>query len=175
MDSFPAKMGATLRKLERVEIFVGWIDGNGSASVALGNLLFRRATGKTTQASRLPATQALIARTLNYGRESGITAEGRKYPAIPPRPFMRFAREIFERKAPRIWAKLIPQVLSGRMTVEAFAEQVAIRMKDAIVEAIRTGNYAPLSPVTIEKKGSAQPLIDTGTMVNSVTFEVRTG
>lgn len=173
METALSGMKETLRRLERLEISVGWIDGNGSASVALGNLLFRRATGKATPASRLPATQALIARTLNYGRESGVTAEGRRYPAIPARPFMSVAREIFARKFQKIRAKLLPRVLSGKMTVEAFAEQVAIRMKDAVVEAIRTGTYAPLSPATVARKGSAVPLIDTGATVNSVTFEVR--
>lgn len=173
MEAALSRMRETLRRLERIEISVGWIDGNGSASVALGNLLFRRATGEATPASRLPATQALIARTLNYGREAGVTAEGRRYPAIPARPFMSVAREIFARKFPKIRAKLLPRVLSGRMSVEAFAEQVAIRMKDAVVEAIRTGTYAPLSPATVARKGSAVPLIDTGATVNSVTFEVR--
>ncbi|MBP5447563.1 MAG: hypothetical protein J6X95_05615, partial [Treponema sp.] len=74
-------------------IKIGWIDGNGSGEKANENRLFREATGQPTNALGVPYSLAGIARTLNFGREAGVTAEGRKYTAIPARPFITFAMD----------------------------------------------------------------------------------
>lgn len=167
-----------LKELETVRIVAGWIDANGSARTAFANLRLREATGNPTPAIRDPATQALIARTLNYGRLAGVTAEGRKYPAIPARPFMEVAKEKFSAVYPKLAKKYLPQVLAGAISVEAFAKLVAVRVKDSIIEAMRdSGRYQPLSPATLKARrhGGSTPLIDTGSLINSVSFEVRFG
>ncbi|OCA57864.1 hypothetical protein AA93_07090 [Xylella fastidiosa subsp. pauca 11399] len=38
---------------------------------------------------------------------------------------------------------------------------------------IRHADLAPLTPQTIQRKGSSAPLIDTGQMLQSITYEVR--
>ena len=130
-------------------------------------------TGKDQKALGKPASLALIARTLNYGRQAGTTAEGRSYPEIPARPFMKFAMEIWEREFPKILKAYLPKVLGGTMSVDQLLKVIGERSKEAVQKAIREGEYAPLSPRTIAAKGSSTPLIDTGLMVNSVTFEIR--
>lgn len=165
-------------RLSRLEVAVGWIDGNGTARQAKANLDYRNATGGLTPSLGAPVSQALIARTLNYGREAGMTLGGRKYPAIPARPFMDVAKEKFGAVYPRLLKACLPRVLSGAMGVEEFGKLVAVRVKDSVVEAIRdSGRYAPLSPATLKNRrhGGDTPLVDTGAMVNSVTFEVRFG
>lgn len=165
-------------RLSRLQVVVGWIDGDGTARQAKANLDYRKVTGKLTQSLGVPVSQALIARTLNYGREAGRTLGGRKYPAIPARPFMDVAKEKFGAVYPRLLKAYLPRVLSGTMGVEEFGKLVAVRVKDSVVEAIRdSGRYAPLSPVTVKSRrhGGDTPLVDTGAMVNSVTFEVRLG
>ena len=57
----------TASRLERTSVRAGWIDG-----------------AKTLYGKDF----AVIARTLCYGRESGTTRKGWKYPAIPARNFM---------------------------------------------------------------------------------------
>lgn len=154
-------------------VVVGWVDGNGSAQAAYAKLMAKRKTGLNQPASQMPASLALIARTLNYGREEGVTAEGRRYPKIPARPFMTFAAEIWEREYPKILKAYLPKVLGGTMSVEQLLKVIGKRSKEAVQKAIREGEYTPLSPRTIAAKGSSTPLIDTGLMVNSVTFEIR--
>lgn len=154
-------------------IAVGWIDGNGTARKAYANLMKKMKTGKDQKALGKPASIALIARTLNYGRLAGTTAEGRKYPEIPARPFMKFAAEIFERVFPKEMRRVMPMYLSGTLSVDGVLKSIGERAKESVQEAIRTGDYAPLSERTIAAKGSSTPLIDTGKMVESVSFEIR--
>lgn len=156
-------------------IAVGWIDGNGTARKAYANLMKKMETGKDQKALGKPASIALIARTLNYGRLAGTTADGRKYPEIPARPFMKFAAEIWEREFPKILGRMMPSYLRGGMSIDGVLKTLGERARNAVQKAIREGDYAPLSPRTIKAKGSSTPLIDTGLMVNSVTFEIRNG
>lgn len=156
-------------------VVVGWIDGNGTAQTAHANLMAKKSTGEDQPGIGKPASIALIARTLNYGRQKGITAEGKKYPAIPARPFMTFAQEIFNKVFPKVMSKYIPMYLSGAIGIEGIFTVIGERAKNSVQEAIRKGDYIPLSPSTIKAKKSSTPLIDTGKMVESVTFEVRRG
>jgi len=46
--------------------------------------------------------------------------------------------------------------------------------RDACKNYIKAGNnLAPNAPSTIAQKGSSKPLIDTGSMLNSITYAVR--
>jgi hypothetical protein len=154
-------------------IVVGWVDGNGSAAKAYAHLQAKKATGKNQHSVGKPASKALIARTLNYGRQEGTTAEGRHYPAIPARPFMDFAKEIFDRVFPKVMGRYMNGYLSGVISIDALLTAIGDRAKSAVQEAILNGDYVPLSPKTIAAKGSSVPLIDTGEMLRSVTFEIR--
>ena len=161
--------------LDSATVVAGWIDGNGSAVTAYAHLQAKEATGMDQPALGKPVSLALIARTLNYGREPGQTLGGRKYGRIPARPFMKFAAEIWAREYPKLLKAYIPRVLNGSMTVDGFLSAMGERTRDAIKKAIETGDYVPLSPKTIARKGSDRPLIDTGRMLNAVTFEIRRG
>lgn len=172
-----------MKKKGRKRIFgfsikVGWIDGSGAAAHAYENLQLRQANpGTRTPALREPATQALIARTLNYGREPGVTLEGRRYPGIPARPFMDEARKIFGAKFPKIARKYAGLMIEGKADARTAAKAVATYAQDSIVTAIRTGTYAALSEATMKRRrgdGSrAVPLIDTGAMISSITAAVQ--
>lgn len=156
-------------------VVVGWIDGSGALQTAQANLKVREMTGKQTKASAKPVSRALIAATLNYGRAAGTTLGGRSYPEIPARQFMKFAAEMWEREFPKVLKKFLPSVLGGTMSIDEFLTEIGKRARDAVKKAISDGDYAPLAPSTIAAKGSSTPLIDTGTMMRSVTFEVRRG
>lgn len=171
-----------LAKITDAEFFrnntvaVGWPDANATAVYYERQKRsgYAKGGGRSIPAGR-PVSLAMIARTLNYGREEGITISGRKYPAIPPRPFMDLARKNFEKKAGAILGKLLPLYASGRMSARQVLEFLGQKAADEIKESMRTGPWAPLSAVTKElrRHGGDQPLVDTGTLVNSVSFELR--
>lgn len=168
-----------LKRINERKILSGWIDGNGTARKAKENLDYRKKTGNLTPSLKQPASNALIARTLNYGRKAGVTAEGVHYCEIPARPFLRFAMERYRAMMPKIEQKYIPLVLAGRMSVETLCLELANRLKDCITEAMRDSmKYEPLHDATIDARiragrPSAVPLIDTHQLIDSVSLEVK--
>lgn len=168
-----------LEELANKQVRVGWIDGNGTARKAYDNMVSRKKTGNPTPSLKAPVSNALIARTLNYGREAGVTAEGRHYPEIPARPFMTVANEGFEKIKDRILKRYVPMVISGKMTVDQLANEFGKWYMDEVTKAIRdSSKYQVLSEKTLEARRhhgrpSSVPLIDTHQLIDSVSFEVK--
>ena len=52
-------------------------------------------------------------------------------------------------------------------------EKIGIVATNDVKDYFITGNFKALSEKTIKAKGSSKPLIDTGEMRNSITYEVR--
>ena len=50
--------------------------------------------------------------------------------------------------------------------------QLGEMTKGDVQTEIRSGDFAPLKPATIKRKGSSRPLIDTGQMVQSIAWEL---
>ena len=177
MDKYDLLM-RKFRRLCRIQsrrILVGWIDGNNTARTAYENLQ----SGKKSTSPSLPPSNALIARTLNYGRKEGTTASGRHYHEMIARPFMKYAEEGFNKIRRRIIGRNIPLVLSGKMTTEEFLKFIGKAYADEVTRAIRdSSKYPPVSEKTIKARRrhgstSAVPLIDTHQLVDSVSFEIR--
>ncbi|SEO76391.1 hypothetical protein SAMN02800692_1995 [Luteibacter sp. UNC138MFCol5.1] len=65
------------------------------------------------------------------------------------------------------------KVVRGEMSVaQALGILGAVAAGDVQL-TIRNADLAPLKPETIRRKGSSKPLIDTGQVIQSITFEVR--
>ena len=63
--------------------------------------------------------------------------------------------------------------LSKGDTAEHALNQLGVITKGMVQEEIGSGDFAPNAPSTVRQKGSEQPLIDTGTMRQSVNYVVR--
>ena len=90
----------------------------------------------------------------------------------PARPFMRqsFENHESELKAACDDANTL---LSNGGTAEQALNQIGIICRGLVQEEIVEGYFAPNAPSTIKKKGSDQPLIDTGYMRQSVNYVVK--
>ena len=157
------------------ELAVGWPDGNKTAVYYAAQKNGKNMkNGKSIPAGK-PVSLAMVARTLNYGREAGCTVSGHRYPAIPPRPFMDLASANFAKKADAILRRLLPRYISGQMTARQLFEFLGQKGVDEIKDSMRNGQWVALSPYTIANRrhGGDKPLIDTSTLVNSVSFEIR--
>ena len=94
---------------------------------------------------------------------------------IPPRPFIR---QSVDNNASRITAMCKTQlqgIAKGTGTAQSAYESIGVMQKGLIQNEILNGGFTPNAPATIKRKGSAQPLIDTGKMRQSVTFETVEG
>lgn len=128
-------------------------------------------------------TIAKYARWNNYGTfmhdENGNTT-GR----IPPRPFFTegfFFQKYVERRT-ELAKFLLRQITKGAITAGDAAQQMGIEASENVKDAIQTGPWAP-NASSVEKRKLAKskgkrskygvkPLIDTGDMINAVTYLV---
>lgn len=91
---------------------------------------------------------------------------------IPERPFLRGT---YDKKLSEIqknideWAT---QVLEFELDINAFWEMLGQYGVDITKQYLTDLNSPPNSPVTIERKGSSNPLIDTGQLRDSITYKV---
>lgn len=87
---------------------------------------------------------------------------------IPSRPFLR---QTYDKNLNKIDLKVISiqnDIYSGKKSFEAGLKELGIWYEGIVKEAIKSGNWQANAPATIDKKGSSKPLIDTGTMRNSI-------
>jgi phage gpG-like protein len=88
---------------------------------------------------------------------------------IPARPFMDEGAKLFAASKAQV-AKLYTAAIESHD--ESVANQrVGALFAQKIRDAIRGGSYAALAKSTIARKGSSKPLIDTGLLIGSITYE----
>ena len=90
----------------------------------------------------------------------------------PERPFMRQSFENHESELQAACDAANRLVSSGGSADQAL-QQIGVVAKGLVQEEIVNGGFTPNAESTIRKKGSEQPLIDTGTMRQSVNFVVK--
>lgn len=87
----------------------------------------------------------------------------------PPRPFFREMIAAESPSWPEKMAKLAKATdFDGKKVLGMMGEDV----KGALQQSITSFETPPLASSTIEKKGNGKPLIDTGHMLQSITYEV---
>lgn len=99
---------------------------------------------------------------------------------IPPRPFFNPALEENEQKYAKIMAKNFENILEGKIDASQALGQIGEFVKGDIQQSIRAVDSPPLSERTIaarakknsKGKASTKPLVDTGLMIQSVSYEV---
>lgn len=116
--------------------------------------------------------------TLNNA-EIGIIQEfGSISGKIPPRSWLRMPIETHIGQIAQFMGstKILNMILAGK-AIQAF-ELVGVYAEGWVKSAFATsgfGSWKPNSPYTIDKKGSAKPLIDSSQLRRSVTSEVVNG
>lgn len=90
----------------------------------------------------------------------------------PARPFMKQSFENHEDELQKACDK-VNQTLSNGGTAEAALKQLGVYAKGLVQQEIVDGSFEPNKPSTVKKKGSDKPLIDTGTMRQSVNYVIK--
>lgn len=91
---------------------------------------------------------------------------------IPARPFLAPAIVDAKPDISKLTQSQLKGVASGKTTVFVALERLGALAAGKVQQYIRNGNFAALKPETIRRKGSSKPLIDTGHMIQSITYEV---
>ncbi len=114
-----------------------------------------------------------IAYTHEFGGPSTIvTEEGPIQIWIPERSYIRAWFDQNMDSLLDVMSGLILQVLNRKTTAAAAMNTIGGYVATHIQEFIVDLKHPPLSPLTIERKGSSNPLIDSGQLMNSVTWRV---
>lgn len=92
---------------------------------------------------------------------------------LPERSFLRSTMAEKRQAYQELAAKVMRKVMAGDMTVEQGLELIGMAAASDVQETIEQGEFAPLAPETIRRKGSSKPLIDKGQLRQSITSEVR--
>jgi hypothetical protein len=87
---------------------------------------------------------------------------------IPARPFIIPTVKAKKESWVNTIKRSIPKVVHGQATAFDVLDLVGIQAASDIQDSIKKVTSPPLSPITIARKGSAKPLIDTGLMLASV-------
>lgn len=69
--------------------------------------------------------------------------------------------------------KGIASVLTGEKDADLLLNLIGAQVSGDVVGEIQSGVEPALSPQTIKRKGSDRPLIDTGALVQSISYEVK--
>lgn len=88
---------------------------------------------------------------------------------IPSRPFMRDSVDKHKDDINHMLTAQKDALLNGS-SARKILETIGLFQQDLIQTEIEQGDFVANAPSTIKKKGSDKPLIDTGTMKNSVHY-----
>lgn len=106
-------------------------------------------------------TIATVAAVNNFG-----SADGR----IPARPFLQPPIEDGAPMYRRLAEVMLPRVLSGEMEMRTLLEQMGNLAEGHVKQYITDLRTPPNAQSTIDKKGSDNPLIDTGFLRQSIRY-----
>lgn len=90
---------------------------------------------------------------------------------IPERSFLRAGHDKNVNRIIKQTERAIGQVIAGKMTVDDVLDLYGEQMSTAIKDYMRDLSNPPNSSATILAKGSSNPLIDTGDLLESITWK----
>lgn len=91
---------------------------------------------------------------------------------IPERSFIRAGMKKHEKDIETEANKLIDLVINGKIPARTALELLGQKVVDWLKDYLTKLQSPALKPATIAKKGSANPLIDTGQMRDSITYKI---
>lgn len=92
---------------------------------------------------------------------------------IPPRPALRNGIARFAKEEKEFIEKAVTDAMLGRITYSQAYLRISVKAADVVRQEFTRGDWVENSPVTIERKGSSQPLIDSGMMRQAVDAIVK--
>lgn len=107
----------------------------------------------------------------HFGTKGGASGGGWGGP-IPERPFLANAMRDNKGKYSDSMQTAAKAIVAGQYDARTALSRLGILAQGDIQEEITTLSSPPNSPVTIARKGSDNPLIDTGAMRQAVTWKI---
>lgn len=144
-------------------------------------------SGKSIEVGAIQGEHAWLAAIHEYGCNIEVTDKMRGFLAtqglhlkqttkvitIPERSFLRSSHDENADAVIRQSERALGQVVIGQMSLDQYMDMVGrdyvTMVKDYIVELDSPPNH----PFTVEQKGSSNPLVSTGGLVESISYRVK--
>ena len=91
---------------------------------------------------------------------------------IPERSFLRTGHDKNADRIIKQTERVLSQVVAGKMSVDDMLDLCGQQFATAIKEYATSLSSPPNHPFTVDQKGSSNPLVDSGGMIESITWEV---
>ena len=141
--------------------------------------------GKKVKVGALKGDHAWLAGIHEYGCEITVTPKMRAFLhsqglhlkdsttviKIPERSFLRTGHDKNADRVIKQTERAVGQVIAGKMSVDDLLDLYGQQMATAIKTYMRDLDSPPNHPYTQEQKGSSNPLIATGQLVESITWK----
>ena len=128
----------------------------------------------------------MIAAVHEYGADIPVTPKmrawfaGNGYPLkssttvikIPERSFLRTGRDKNKGAIANKVKTMLPDVIDNNVSVDVFMNMIGQEYAGLIQKEMRNLRTPPNSRMTIERKGSSNPLIDSGRLLGAIKHEV---
>jgi len=93
---------------------------------------------------------------------------------VPERSFIRAYVDEHQPQIEAMLRKAAEDVVTGKVqSFDVALGRIGLKIRDEIKERIRSGIEPGLAEATKDRKGSSTPLIDTGQLISSITWELR--
>lgn len=130
--------------------------------------------------------QQMIAGVQEYGLKIAVTDKMRKFLhwkglhlkpdthfiTIPERSFIRAGWDEHEKDVLDKSDAMIPQLINKGISVDAFLDALGDEARSLIRDFARDLKNPGNHPFTIDQKGSSNPLVDTGGLIEAITYEI---
>lgn len=141
--------------------------------------------GRKVHIGALNGENAWLAGIHEYGCTIKVTDKMRKwfaaqgYPLkktttvikIPERSFLRNGHDENAERVIAQTERVLGQVMAGKMSEEQYLDLFGLQFATAIKTYMRDLSSPANSGMTVERKGSSNPLIDTGSLLGSITYK----
>lgn len=120
-----------------------------------------------------------IAYLQNYGsyseeeKRNYTTEEAKKSGKIPPRPFGSTLMDNYGTEIKKFYNKDVGDSLKGKRPMKQALNRIGFIAAGKMKQNLSAGKWEPNAESTIKKKGSSQPLIDTGEMRRAITWVLK--
>jgi phage gpG-like protein len=109
-------------------------------------------------------TNAELAVILHFGAPNA---------GIPARPFLSMAFDQHREPLAKMGAELMGKVILGEVSLDKALGLMGAKLAAESKKTITVGSQlTPNAPATVAKKGSDRPLVDTGRLLNSITWAI---
>lgn len=96
-----------------------------------------------------------------------------EYITIPERAFLRNGYDLNRDSVAGSAERVLPNVLDGSLATDGFLKMVGLILSSDVKDYATALDSPQNHPFTSERKGSSNPLADTGDMIGSITYEVQ--